>query len=68
MNNPPVSKLLTKVDAKYTLIAMASKRARQYIDEKPEQLAENNGNPVTMALMEIADGTIYWERIKDGLK
>lgn len=69
MNNPPVSELLKKVDSKYTLIAVAAKRARQYIDRyDPESEERPKGNPVTIALREIAADKVYWERLKDGIK
>ncbi len=68
MNNPPVSKLLSKVDSKYTLIAIAAKRARQFIDNDTEKINSLKGNPVTMAFQEIADGKVNWERLKDGIK
>jgi DNA-directed RNA polymerase subunit omega len=67
MNNPPVSALLDKVDARYTLIAIAAKRARQFIHNSAKS-GEVCKNPVTTALFEIANGSITWERVNESLK
>lgn len=68
MNKPLLDTLIPKVDAKYTLIAIAAKRARQITDEQPELLKSGQINPVSVALHEIADGEITWERKKSGIK
>jgi len=61
---PSVDKLLQRVDSKYTLVIAASKRARE--------LAQNNkhnvGKPVTIALQEIDQGIITYQRLKQGEK
>lgn len=61
---PSVDKLLKRVDSKYTLVIAASKRARE--------LAQNNknnvGKPVTIALQEIDQGIITYQRLKQGEK
>ncbi len=68
MNKPLLDELLPKVDAKYTLIAIAAKRARQITDEQSEDLKAGKINPVSQALHEIADGEISWERRQSGIK
>ena len=58
MVEPGMDVLLTKVDSKYTLVSVSSKRARK-IMEKDDGSMEN---PVTVALNEIADGKVEWMR------
>lgn len=58
MVEPCLDELLAKVDSKYTLVTVSSKRARK-IMEKSENSLEN---PVSLALREIADGKITWVR------
>ncbi|MEE0776400.1 MAG: DNA-directed RNA polymerase subunit omega [Bacillota bacterium] len=58
MVKPVLSDLMDKVDSKYTLVTISSKRARQ-IMTKEDLLYEN---PVSIALQEIADGVFGWER------
>ncbi len=68
MNKPLLDTLLPKVDAKYTLITIAAKRARQITDEQSDELKAGKINPVSLALHEIADGEIVWERRGSGIK
>ena len=62
MNKPPINLLLNKVDAKYTLVIVASKRARFLIENEEEVKPAGFFNPVSMALYDILDGKIVWER------
>lgn len=65
MIHPSLDKLVTKVDSKYTLVTLAAKRAREIMDPS----AENKlGKPVTVALEQIADNLITYERTKTGIK
>ena len=68
MNKPLLDNLIDKVDAKYTLITIAAKRARQITDEQSDLLKSGQINPVSVALHEIADEEITWERKKSGIK
>lgn len=68
VNKPLLDTLLPKVDAKYTLITIAAKRARQITDEQSEDLKSGKINPVSLALQEIANGEIAWERKGSGIK
>jgi len=65
---PPLESLMDKVDCKYTLVVFASRRARELMNgEKP--LVESKSNkPVTVALEEIAQGKIGYQRTKVGIK
>lgn len=64
MNNPPLDNLLDKVDCKYTLVVFAAKRAREILTGDSAVI----GKPVTMALEEIAQGKIVYQRTKEGIK
>jgi DNA-directed RNA polymerase subunit omega len=68
--DPPIDELLTKVDSKYQLVIVASKRARQindYYVERAEGTVTTAGplvefalddKPLTIAMREIAEGLI----------
>jgi DNA-directed RNA polymerase subunit omega len=65
---PPLDELLKHADNnKYTLVIIAAKRARQIIEE----VHANDERPtkaVTIALEEIVNGKIKFERTKTGIK
>jgi DNA-directed RNA polymerase subunit omega len=68
MINPSLDVLVEKVDSKYTLVVLAAKRAREIMDGQ-QPLAESKSNkPVTVALEEVAQGKITYERTKTGIK
>lgn len=68
--DPPIDELLTKVDSKYQLVIVASKRARQindYYVERAEGTVTTAGplvefaldeKPLTIAMREISEGLI----------
>lgn len=62
MINPAIDHLLTLVDSKYTLVTLASKRARTILDEDRANGIDTR-KPVSIALQEIAKGKITYERI-----
>ena len=60
---PSINLRRTKVDSKYTLVAMASKRARDIIDGKPVLIDDPAINkPVSIATEEIAEDKITYSR------
>lgn len=65
---PPLDELLCKVDSKYTLVAVAAKRARELMLGEPPTVDSKSNKMVTVALEEIAAGTIKYERMKQGVK
>jgi DNA-directed RNA polymerase subunit omega len=78
--DPKIDDLLAKVDSKYTLVILAAKRARQ-INSYYTQLGEGIGEfvpplvpsdpgrkPLSIALEEISQGKIEYERMPEGLK
>ena len=71
--NPPIEDLLDKVDSKFTLVALASRRARQvnsYYNSLgegigvvvPPQVASVSGKPLSIAFEEIAAGRATFTR------
>ena len=60
MVEPGLDVLLPHVDSKYTLVSVSSKRARKIMAKEAAELE----NPVTLALHEIAEGKIEWERVE----
>jgi len=78
---PEIDVLLSKVDSKYTLCTVSAKRARQINDMlhgvrdqalltmSATQIAQiTSTKPLTLAMQEIADGDVGYERVKDGIK
>jgi DNA-directed RNA polymerase subunit omega len=73
MMNPPVEDLLDKVDSKFTLVALAAKRARQinsYFNSLgdglgtivPPQVTSVARKPLSISLEEVAAGKIVYVR------
>ena len=68
MIHPSLDKLVTKVDSKYTLVVLAAKRARE-ITSGDSSVADSKSNkPVTLALEEVSQDRITYERTKVGIK
>lgn len=61
---PTLSALLEKVDSKYTLVVAVAKRARQLVDGQPKLTVVKSNKPVTIAINEIYDKKIVYERNK----
>ncbi len=82
MIEPKIESLLESVDSKYTLVTLAAKRARQinaYFSQLGEGIAEHTPPQVPMspdrapkslsiALEEISQGLVEFERTADGIK
>ena len=65
---PSVDELEKQVDAKYTLVIAAAKRARQLREGSPNLVEVSSSKEVSIALHEIAQGKVSYERTKDGIK
>lgn len=82
MIEPKIETLLTEVDSKYTLVILAAKRSRQinaYFSQLGEGTAEHTPPQVplspdqapkalSIALQEVSEGTVAYERTADGIK
>lgn len=58
MVKPSVQNLLSKVDNRYRLVVVASKRARQLANGDLTMTKVDEKKPVTLAANEIAEGTV----------
>lgn len=61
---PSIQTLLEKVDSRYTLVVVTSKRARQLVDGAPKLTKCASDKPVTVAINEIAEDKITYVRNK----
>ncbi len=82
MIEPKIETLLDGVDSKYTLVILAAKRSRQinsYFSQLGEGVAEYTPPQVplradrapkalSIALQEISEGKVSFERTADGIK
>jgi DNA-directed RNA polymerase subunit omega len=68
MINPSIVELLEKVDNRYTLVVMTSKRARQLIDGEKPLVDVEKGKPLTVAINEVYSNAITYETVKEGIK
>lgn len=68
MIKPSLDALMKKVDSRYTLVVTASKRARLLMDGAPRLGEGKSVKPVTIALEEIGEGRVHYERTKEGIK
>ena len=55
---PPVSDLLKHVDSRYLLVNVVAQRAREIAVEAEQQQEELTEKPVTLAIREVAAGTL----------
>ncbi len=71
--DPPIEELLEKVDSKFTLVALAARRARQvnsYYNSLgeglgvvvPPQVASASGKPLSIAFEEVSAGKATYSR------
>ncbi|PZR57339.1 MAG: DNA-directed RNA polymerase subunit omega [Candidatus Meridianibacter frigidus] len=65
-----LDEMLTHVDSKFTLVNVATKRAKQLNNNPDAALTDvrNPNKPISTALNEIAAGKIDYTRVKDGIK
>ena len=55
---PPVAKFLKDIQSRYLLVNVVAPRARQIAAEAEEFGEELPEKPVTLAIQEVADGTL----------
>jgi len=68
MKQPSLDLLMQKVDSKYTLVVAAAKRARMLMGDPANENLQKGVKPVSIALQEIADGKLHFERTREGIK
>jgi len=59
---PSINELLKKVDSRYTLVMLVSKRARQLVEGRSPLIDAETSKPVSIAVQEVADGKISYTR------
>ena len=65
MINPSIVDLLDKVDNRYSLVIVTSKRARQIIDGAEKLTDTKSNKALTLAINEVNDNQISYETIKE---
>ncbi len=68
MINPSIVDLLNKVDNRYSLVVITSKRARQIIEGSKTLIDTERAKPLTVAINEVNVGEITYETVKEGIK
>lgn len=68
MINPSIVDLLKKVDNRYSLVIITSKRARQIIEGAKPLIDVEKNKPLTVAISEVDAGVITYETLKEGIK
>ncbi len=65
---PAMEDLLDKMDSRYTLVIAAAKRARQLTAGSESRTDFLSNKNVSLAIHEIYDGKVTYERVKEGIK
>lgn len=68
MNQPSLDILRDRVDSRYTLVVCVAKRARQLLDGATPLTEVPSTKPVTVAMAELGEGKILYERTRTGIK
>lgn len=68
MINPSIVDLLDKVDNRYSLVIVTSKRARQIIDGENKLTDIKSNKALTIAINEVNQSFITYESLKEGFK
>lgn len=68
MINPSIVDLLDKVDNRYSLVIVTSKRARQIIDGENKLADIKSNKALTIAINEVNQSLISYESLKEGFK
>ena len=59
---PSINELLEKVDSRYTLVLLASKRARQLVEGDKAFFDTKSKKVVSIAVQEIVEGKVTYTR------
>lgn len=68
MKQPSLDVLMSKVDSKYTLVVVTAKRARVLMENPNTEGLAKGVKPVSLALDDIAQNRIRYERTREGIK
>lgn len=67
MINPSVVELLEKVNDRYSLVILTSKRARQIINGSDPRISIDSKKPLTIAINEVDTNAVEYEIIEKGI-
>lgn len=65
MINPSVEELLLKVEDRYSLVIVTSRRARQLIEGAEKTIITGAKKPLTIAINEVSEGTVTYEKAEE---
>lgn len=65
---PPIAEMLSRVDSRYTLVMEIAKRARQVTAGSENRSTSKSNKSVTIAVQEIYEDKVNYERTKEGIK
>jgi DNA-directed RNA polymerase subunit omega len=65
MKKYTIDDLLSKIDSKYALVVLVSKRAKQIGESNDRILGRKRDRLISTALKEVADGEITYERERE---
>ncbi len=65
---PSIDSLVKHVDSKYSLVIAAAKRARQIQDGAAVLVETTSKKDVTIALEEISQSRLKYEKTREGIK
>ena len=68
MINPSVVDLLKKVEDRYSLVIVTSRRARQIIGGEETLTTNTSKKPLTIAINEVNEGSITYHKNDEGIK
>lgn len=67
-NQPSIDEMIKKVDSKYTLVVVSAKRGRDLMNGTQPLVNVKSNKPVTLALNELNESKLFYERTKAGIK
>ena len=62
MINPSITELLEKVEDRYSLVIVTSRRARQIIDGSEPLTTNKSKKPLTLAINEVEEGAVSYHK------
>lgn len=68
MIKPSLDQLVERVDAKYTLVIISARRARDLQAGMSKMVDSRSNKPVTIALEELVAGKLFFERQRTAIK
>lgn len=68
MINPSVVDLLNKVEDRYSLVIVTSRRAREIIEGNEPLTLNPSKKPLTIAINEVNEGLVSYHKSNEGIK